>query len=110
MTDRAAVFRDHLTRRPDDRFALYGLALELKKAGDRAAAEAAFADLLRQHPASGAGHYQLGRLRQEAGDAAGARAAWETGLIALRGVDDAEARRSLGEIRRALDELDDAET
>lgn len=106
MSDRVAVFREHLARRPDDRFALYGLALELKKAGRREEAEAAFADLFRSHPGSGAGHYQLGLLRLEAGDPSGARSAWEAGLMALDGAVDAESRRSVGEIQRALDDLD----
>lgn len=100
--DRIAHLEEHLSRRPDDRFARYSLALELKKAGRHDDAVAAFAELLRRHPHSGAGHFQLGVLWQEAGDDDRARAAWEAGLAALSGVDDPEARRAVREIEGAL--------
>jgi tetratricopeptide (TPR) repeat protein len=100
--DRVAYFEEHLSRRPDDRFARYSLALELKKAGRTDEAVAAFAELLRRHPHSGAGHYQLGLLWQERGDDDRAREAWEAGLAALAGVTDTEARRSVREIEGAL--------
>ena len=107
MSNRAAVYETYLQTHPGDRFALYSLALELKKAGDVAAAEARFRELLALHPASGAGHYQLGKLLAEAGRRDDAEAAWEAGLEALRGLRDPEARRSRSELQGALDELDD---
>lgn len=100
--DRVAHFREFLARRPDDRFAAYSLALELKKAGRPDEAVAAFEALLARHPRSGAGHLQLGTLHQERGDDDRARAAWERGLAALAGATDAEERRSLREIETAL--------
>lgn len=100
--DRIAHFEEHLSRRPDDRFARYSLALELKKAGRHDEAVRAFDELLRRHPQSGAGHYQLGLLWQERGDDDLARAVWEAGLAALSGAADAEARRSVREIEGAL--------
>jgi tetratricopeptide (TPR) repeat protein len=103
---RIALFEEFLRQKPGDRFAMYSLALELKKAGDFAASERAFRELLNQHPASGAGHYQHGLLLAEAGRPEDARAAWKAGLQALGIVDDAEARRSISEIERALDDLD----
>lgn len=103
--DKVALYRDYLKKKPGDRFAMYSLALELKKAGD-SAAEEAFRELLREHPTSGAGHYQLGLLLAALGREDDARSAWEAGLEALQGVRDPEARRSIGEIEGALDDLD----
>ena len=105
---RIPTLLDYLERKPGDRFALYSLALEHRKAGDFLAAEQAFGELLARHPQSGAGHYQLGLLYRDTGRAEAAREAWTRGLAALRGAEDVEARRSLGEIERALDELEDA--
>ena len=103
--DRIALYRDYLQKKPTDRFAMYSLAFELKKAGRVAEAEAAFRALLAQHPDSGAGHLQLGTLLEEDGRDDEAQAAWEAGLAALQGLTDADALRSRGEIQTALDLL-----
>lgn len=103
---RIEMFRAYLAKKPGDRFALYSLALEHKKAGEIEASEQAFRDLLAAHPASGAGHYQLGLLLLEADRIDDARAAWTAGLEALRGLADPEARRSAGEIEGALSEIE----
>ena len=102
---RIDTLRNYLEAKPTDRFALYSLALEHRKAGNVADAEAAFALLLAQHPQSGAGHYQLGLLYRDNGDFAQARVAWERGLAQLSTASDAEAARSRGEITRELDAL-----
>ena len=107
MSDRIGLYRAHLEKHPSDRFALYSLALELKKAGDFAASVDAFQRLLAAHPSSGAGWYQFGLAHRERGDIQTARQTWNAALQALRGASDVEARRSIGEITRALDELDD---
>lgn len=99
-------YRAWLQKKPDDRLALYGLALELKKSGDLDAAERAFEDLLALHPTSGAGWFQYGQLYEEAGDEAQAIEVWRRGLTALAGLEDAEARRSRGEIEGALAALE----
>ncbi|MCB9685620.1 MAG: tetratricopeptide repeat protein [Alphaproteobacteria bacterium] len=101
--DRIDAFRALLEKKPDDRFALYSLAFELKKAGRAEEALTAFGELLRRHPTSGAGHLQLGMLLQDLGRDDDAREAWEAGLGALAGCEDPEARRSVGEIQAALD-------
>jgi predicted Zn-dependent protease len=51
--DRVAFFRDYLQTKPDDRFARYSLALELKKAGQLDEAEAELRTMLAAHPQSG---------------------------------------------------------
>lgn len=103
--DRIETFRRWLVDKPGDRFAMYALALELKKAGRADEAVEAFEALLAAHPTSGAGHYQLGELFRELGDDERAAAAWRRGLEALRGAQDPEARRSRAEIQAALDLL-----
>ena len=95
-----------LRDKPTDRFALYSLALELKRAGRTDEALARFAALLEAHPTSGAGHYQHGLLHRELGDMPSAKASWEAGLTALAGLQDADARRSRSEIQGALDDLE----
>ena len=99
------MYRDYLQKKPTDRFAMYSLALELKKAGQVGEAEAAFRALLAIHPDSGAGHLQLGTLLEEDGREDDAQAAWEAGLTALKGLTDPDALRSRSEIQTALDLL-----
>lgn len=103
--DPVTTFRDWLSKKPDDRFARYGLALELKKAGRFDEALEELRELLRRHPHSGAGHYQHGLLLVELEREEEARAAWEAGRAALEGVDDPEAKRSMREIETALGTL-----
>ncbi|MEO0602139.1 MAG: tetratricopeptide repeat protein [Myxococcota bacterium] len=106
MSGRIDRLRTYLEGKPEDRFAMYSLALEYKKAGEHELAKAAFEALLKVHPDSGAGHYQHGLLFAEAGDEEAARAAWKAGLEQLRGLRTPDARRSTSEIQGALDELD----
>ena len=98
--------RSFLESRPTDRFGLYALALELRKAGCDDEALTVFDRLLEHHPRSGAGHYQRGLLLLEGGDVEKARRAWQEGLAALADSDDPEARRSSAEIHGALRDLD----
>lgn len=105
--DRIAPLRAFLDRKPADRFARYALALELAKVDRVDEALEELHTLLRDHPHSGAGHFQLGSLLRGAGRLGEAKSAWEAGLAALTGATDAEARRSVVEIRNALDALDD---
>jgi Flp pilus assembly protein TadD len=98
--------RGFLETRPTDRFALYALALELRKEGRDDEALGVFDLLLTHHPGSGAGHYQRGLLLLDRGEADAARRAWREALEQLTGVDDPEARRSAVEIQGALRDLD----
>jgi tetratricopeptide (TPR) repeat protein len=104
--NRIEWFRGILRDRPGDRFAMYSLALELKKAGDGPGAEQAFRELLAVHPSSGAGHYQLGRWLEEEGRPEEALAAWRAGLTALAAASDPESKRSIAEIERAIAEVE----
>ena len=103
---RAQHFRDYLAKKPGDRFAMYSLALELKKANEPGA-EAAFQALLALHPHSGAGWYQYGEFLREDEQFERAQVVWNDGLKQLRDANDVEGRRSVSEIQGALDELED---
>jgi predicted Zn-dependent protease len=105
--DRVAFFRAHLDKAPDDRFARYSLALELKKAGQPEEAEAELRRLLEQHPHSGAGHLQLGQLLEEQERLEAAKEAYEAGLTALSGLKDADARKARSELQHAADAVED---
>lgn len=103
MADRLAFVRDYLTKKPQDRFALYSLGMELRKVAQWEECYATFEELARLFPTYGAGWYAHGASRREAGDRAGARAVWSRGLAAI-GTTDPHTR---GEIEAALDALDD---
>lgn len=98
----------YLADHPGDRFAMYALALELKKAGDPTA-EAAFRALLALHPLAGAGWLQLGGLLADQGRSSDAIAVYDAGIAALVGATDADSRRSRGELTAARDQLDDSD-
>ncbi|MEZ4317819.1 MAG: tetratricopeptide repeat protein [Myxococcota bacterium] len=99
-------YQSWLEKKPGDRLAMYGVALELKKAGQTDAAREAFEALLAVHPHSGAGWFQYGALFEEAGEEELAVATWQRGLEALADSTDAEAKRSMSEIRTALAALE----
>jgi tetratricopeptide (TPR) repeat protein len=99
------MYRTYLEGKPGDRFAMYSLALELKKEERVVEAEAAFEALLKAHVHSGAGHYQLGLMYEELDREDEARASWERGLDALKDGSGVEVRRSVSEIQTALDLL-----
>lgn len=101
-----AHYRSWLEKKPDDRMALYGVAFELKKAGQFDEAVAAFEKLLALHPDSGAGWFQYGQLFEEEDDEDTAIATWQRGLAALEGTTDANALRAVGEITSAIDALE----
>jgi len=104
--DKVRFFRDYVEGKPDDRFARYSLALELKKAGAVDEAEEQLVELLRRHPLSGAGHLQLGQLREERDDLEGAAEAFRAGLEALADDRSAEGRKARSELQTALDQVE----
>jgi len=105
--DRVAFFRDYVEKKPDDRFARYSLALELKKAGQLTEAEAELREVVRRHPTSGAAHLQLGQLLEEQDRLDDALAAFAAGLDALAGLHDADARKGQAELRLELEAVED---
>ncbi len=59
---RLTALREMLTTNPDDAFALYGLAVELKVMGDLEGAEPLLRRLLKVAPTELYGYYQLGEV------------------------------------------------
>lgn len=105
--DRTESLRTYLAEKPDDRFARYALALELKREGDLHAAEAELRQLLSLHPTSGPGWLQLGNVLVEQRREADAATAWRDGIKALDGIKSADATKSRAEITAALATVDE---
>jgi predicted Zn-dependent protease len=106
MSDRLAAARDYVAKKPTDRFGLYALAMELRKAKAWDECFGAFAELLRHHPDYGAGWYHFAMARKESGDRARCAEALKNGLAACARSGDTKTR---AEIQGVLDELEDAE-
>ncbi len=102
MSDRLAAARAYVERKPTDRFGLYALAMELRKARDWEACFAAFDNLLVVHPDYGTGFYHYAMARKESGDREGCIAVLERGLAACARSKDAHTE---AEIESALDEM-----
>lgn len=104
MSDRLAAARDYVAKKPNDRFGLYALAMELRKASAWDESFAAFERLLVAHPDYGAGWYHFAMARKESGDRPGAVDALKKGLEACKRSGDGKTR---AEIEEALDELEE---
>jgi tetratricopeptide (TPR) repeat protein len=100
--DRLALLRQMADRTPGDPFPRYGLAMELKKQGDEAAARAAFDDLVDNHPTYVPTYLMYGGYLQERGDLQAAAKILDRGIAAARDADDAHA---LSELEGARAEL-----
>ena len=100
--DRRAVLEEFLRQNPEDAFARYGLAMELMRSGDSAAALEQFQRLHEQHPGYAAGFQQAGQLLITLGRHAEARQALARGIAAAERAHDAHAR---GEMQDLLDEI-----
>ncbi|MFZ5479909.1 MAG: hypothetical protein ACOZNI_24305 [Myxococcota bacterium] len=105
MSDRLAAARDYVAKKPTDRFGLYALAMELRKAKAWDECFATFDRLLQHHPDYGAGWYHYGMGKKESGDRAAAIDVLEKGLAACARSGDGKTR---AEIEDALDELKDS--
>lgn len=99
LSDRLAAARDYVARKPTDRFGLFALGMELRKAREWADCFATFDALLLHHPGYGAAYYHFGMARKESGDLDGAQALWRRGLDATRGSDP----KTFAELESALE-------
>jgi Flp pilus assembly protein TadD len=104
--DRTETLRTYLAEKPDDRFARYALALELKRMGDLHAAESELRQMLAVHRTSGPGWLQLGNVLVEQGRDADAAGVWREGVKALDGLASADATKSRAELLAALATVD----
>lgn len=96
--DRLAMLRKMVSARPDDPFARYGLAMELKKSGEHDEARRSFAMLIEHHPGYVPTYLMYGNFLLELGESEGAAAIFDRGI---------EAARTAGE-DHALSELEAA--
>jgi cytochrome c-type biogenesis protein CcmH/NrfG len=93
------VLRKFVEKSPNDAFARYGLAMELKKQGQSDEAEATFAELERRNPDYVPQYLMRANNLRDAGRAADARAVIERGIAAAGKKGDGHA---LGELQSAL--------
>lgn len=100
---RLVAARAYVEKKPTDRFGLYTLAMELRKAKEWEACFSTFQRLLEHNPGYGAGWYHYGMSTRESGDTPGALAILKRGLLATEKSGDAHAH---AEIESAIDELE----
>ena len=92
-----------LEQDPDDSFARYAVALELRSQGRLDDAVAQLGELRRRDAAYGATYYQLGEILAQRGDVDGAEEAFRAGMEVARAAGDLHTR---SELEAALDDLD----
>jgi tetratricopeptide (TPR) repeat protein len=93
-----------LEQDPNDSFARYAVALELRSQKRMAEAIAELEELRRRDASYGATYYQLGELLAESGEIDRAAEAFRAGIEVARAAGDHHTR---SELEAALDELDD---
>jgi len=91
-----------LAQNPADAFARYGLAMELIKGGDLAAAVAEFRALLEHNPNYSAAYFHGGQALEKMGAIEDARALYEKGVEVTTRTGDHHTR---SELQAALDML-----
>jgi predicted Zn-dependent protease len=96
---RVAALRQMLELDPDDAFALYGLAFELKQTDEVDEAERLFRRLLERHPDQHYGYFQLGELLLAEARPDEAAAVLRAGVTRAEADGDAKAA---GELRALL--------
>lgn len=101
--DRLAMLQQFVAQRPDDPFARYGLAMELKKRGLLAQANATFVELMSRHPDYVPAYLMAGNNLLADGDRDGARDVFTRGVAAAQRAGDDHALGELEAARAALD-------
>lgn len=106
MADRISAARDYIAKKPQDRFGLYTLAMELRKAGEYPECFEVFDRLLGIYPEYGPAFYHYAQARRESGDTDGARGLIVRGLAATERKDD-KTWRELRDLLIGLDQPED---
>lgn len=101
MPSRLETLKDFVAQAPDNAFARYGLAMELKQLGETDAALEQFKLLAERHPDYAAGFQQAGQLLLGLGRVAEARIQLQTGIAAAERTGDAHGA---AEMRGLLDD------
>ena len=100
---RLEAARAYVLKRPEDRFGLYTLAMELRKVKAWEECFAAFQRLLELNVGYGAGWYHYGMATRESGDREGCLAILRRGLAATAQSGDKHAH---AEIESAIEEME----
>lgn len=86
------MLEQFVAAKPNDAFALYGLALECAKLGDDAAATQSFQKLLESNPGYVAGYFQFGQHLGRVGRIEEARKLLSEGILVAQKAGDSHAR------------------
>ncbi len=97
--NRLPLLEKFAAERPGEPFPHYGLAMEYKKLGRHAEANATFASLLEAHPDYIPAYLMAGETLAESGDVAAAKAVYSRGITAASAAGDEHAK---SEIEAAL--------
>lgn len=89
---RREMLEQFVTAKPNDAFALYGLALECAKLGDDAAATQYFQKLLETNPGYVAGYFQFGQHLGRVGRVEEAKKLLSEGILVAQKAGDTHAR------------------
>lgn len=100
---RVKVLRAFAAQRPQDPFPRYGLAMELKSAGDPTGAWEAFESLIREHPDYIASYAPAGEVLVLLGRTDDAKAVYAKGIEACTRKNDAHMRGNLEDALAALE-------
>lgn len=103
VNPRLDAARAYVQKRPEDRFGLYTLAMELRKEKAWDECFGTFQRLLELNAGYGPGWYHYGMATRESGDTAGALAILKRGLAATAASGDTHAH---AEIESAIEEME----
>jgi len=99
---RRQMLEEFVAAKPNDAFALYGLAMECANAGDAAAADQHFKAILGAHPDYVAAYFQYGQFLARTGRTDEARSTLAAGVATAARTGNEHAR---SEMEAALAEL-----
>ena len=102
MANRLEILKSMVEMKPDDSFARYGYAMELRNTGDLAGAMREFDELRSRNPDYTATYFHAGQTLERLGRLEDARAIYQEGIEVTTRKGDMHAR---GELQGALDLL-----
>jgi predicted Zn-dependent protease len=95
MIERLEKLKTMLQRQPNDAFLLYGVAMELKKAGQGPEAIEYLKRVIGADPNYCYAYHQLGQIHESKGDVESAKAAYRQGIEAANRSGDAHAKEEI---------------
>jgi|ERR1700733_10495168 tetratricopeptide (TPR) repeat protein len=99
---RRETLEQFVAKKPNDAFALYGLAMECANLGDDQSAASHFQKLIETNPGYVAGYFQFGQFLSRLGRLEDARKLLSDGIVVAQKAGDAHAR---DEMQAALNSL-----